>query len=165
MVSRCRGHCRSVNTWTGLYRSWDGWAPPAGEVADLYHEAHRRIRADQRFAVAYAGIDALGELREARPLGHDRVVATLSGILREEMPERCHAAAESSSSAPIGGASHDRPTRFHLTAVCRGPPAQADRSAALLARYESSNSVLFQNSDLNACLYSLSFSRALTSTA
>ena len=44
---------------------------------------------------------------------------------------------------------------------------RAAPSAALplLARYESSTSALFQNSDLKACLYSLSFSRALTSTA
>ncbi len=45
---------------------------------------------------------------------------------------------------------------YDATVKCRSSAA---------ARYESSKSAPFQNSDLKTCLYSLSLSRALTSTA
>ena len=76
-----------------LYRSWDSWTPasPIGqELADLYRESHRRIRADQRFAVCYLGVDHLKKYNERH--GDERgkkIVSILSTTLRNAVRNRC----------------------------------------------------------------------------
>jgi len=71
-----------------LYRSWDTWTPasPHGqELAKLYRECHRRIRAGDHFAVCYVGLD---RSHATRP----RLVPFLSRVLRAsvEMRHREH---------------------------------------------------------------------------
>ena len=67
-----------------LYRSWDTWTPasPHGqELAELYRECHRRIRAGEHFAVCYVGLDAPGT---ASP----RLIPLLSQLLRRSIEKR-----------------------------------------------------------------------------
>lgn len=49
----------------GLYRAWDSARPPdrlGEDVHRLYDECHRLIRANQRFALAFLGIDRFEDL-------------------------------------------------------------------------------------------------------
>lgn len=86
-----------------LYTAWDSGEPPTRlgqDVVDLYRECHRRIRADQCFALAFLGVD-----RFAEDWAPHRIAGRVLGVLRttiaEVMRRRCQG---HGVSAELGGA-------------------------------------------------------------
>jgi len=76
-----------------LYTSWENWLPASAigqELAALYRECHRRIRADERFALCHTSINDPHQQNERDAAQMPKpVVSMLSQIIRNVLKERC----------------------------------------------------------------------------
>lgn len=76
-----------------LYRAWESHAPTSPierELANLYQECHRRIRAGERFAVCYVDLDNFKQYNDKNgPTKGKQAVSIVAQILRDVVGTRC----------------------------------------------------------------------------